>query len=136
MFAEGGQAYVYLIYGIHHLFNVVTHQEGEPYAVLVRAIEPLEGIELMLKRRSMSAFQTRITAGPGALSQAMGITKSLSGCSMQGPEIWLENRNIQIPSSEIISTTRVGVAYAGEDALLPYRFLIKDNPFVSKGKGL
>ena len=136
MFREGGIAYIYLIYGIYHLFNIVTHEEGEPYAVLVRAIEPLDGIDAMLDRRGMEALKPGLTAGPGIMSITLGITKSLSGESLQGPHIWLEDRSIKIPAKDIVATTRVGVAYAAEDALLPYRFLIRGNAFVSKAKGL
>ena len=136
MFAEGGVAYVYLCYGIHHLLNVVTHVAEEPYAVLIRGIEPLEGIDAMLERRGAMVLKPALTAGPGSLSAAMGITTGLSGTSLQGPEIWIEDRGMKIPSKDIIAGTRVGVAYAAEDALLPYRFSIRDNKYVSKGKGL
>jgi len=136
MFEEGGVAYVYLCYGIHHLLNVVTHVADAPYAVLIRGIEPLEGIDEMLERRGAELFKPSLTAGPGSLSAAMGIKTALSGVSLQGPEIFIEDRGIKIPESEIVAGTRVGVAYAAEDALLPYRFSIKANKYVSKGKGL
>ena len=136
MFEEGGVAYVYLCYGIHHLLNVVTHVQDQPYAVLIRGIEPLEGIEVMLERRNATVVKPALTAGPGSLSAAMGITTSLSGVSLQGPEIFIEDRGIKVPQKDIVAGTRVGVAYAAEDALLPYRFSIKGNPYVSKGKGL
>jgi len=136
MFRAGGTAYVYLIYGIYNLFNIVTHGEGEPYAVLVRAIEPLEGIDEMLDRRGMEHLKPGLSAGPGILSIALGITRSLSGASLQGPDIWLEDRGIAVPAKDIVATTRVGVGYAAEDALLPYRFFIRGNAYVSKAKGL
>jgi DNA-3-methyladenine glycosylase len=136
MFLEGGLAYIYLIYGMYHLFNIVTHEAGQPYAVLVRAIQPLDGVDTMLERRGLPTLSPQLTAGPGTLSIALGIKKSLSGESLQGPHIWLEDRGIKVPKKDIVATTRVGVAYAAEDALLPYRFLIRDNPYVSKGKGL
>ena len=136
MFRAGGIAYVYLIYGIYHLFNIVTHGEEEPYAVLVRAIEPLEGIDAMLDRRGFEDVKPGLTSGPGILSIALGITRALSGASLQGPEIWLEDRGIRVAQKDIVATTRVGVAYAAEDALLPYRFFIRGNAYVSKGKGL
>src|SRR5690606_20885757 len=110
MFETGGIAYIYLIYGIYHLFNIVTHEEGEPYAVLVRAIEPLEGIDVMLQRRGMDKLVPGISAGPGTLSIALGITKSQSGASLQGPLIWLEDRGIKVPAKDIVAGTRVGVA--------------------------
>jgi DNA-3-methyladenine glycosylase len=136
MFLEGGVAYVYLIYGIYNLFNIVTHEAGEPYAVLVRAVEPVEGIDLMLRRRNMEALRPALTAGPGVLSIAMGITRALTGHSLQGPELWIEERGIQVAEADIIAGTRVGVAYAQEDAFLPYRFSVRGNKYLSKGKGL
>jgi len=136
MYGHGGVAYVYLCYGIHHLFNVVTNIEDVPHAILVRALEPLEGIDIMLQRRRKEKLQPNLTAGPGAMSEALGIKTKHTGLNLQGPEIYIENRGIKIPLSQLISATRVGVAYAQEDALLPYRFYIKDNKYVSKGKGL
>lgn len=136
MFSEGGTAYVYLCYGIHHLFNVVTHKKDIPHAVLIRALEPLEGIEYMLARRNKEHLQPSLTAGPGALSMAMGILTRHTGLSLLGNEIWIEDKGITVPKKDIIASTRVGVAYAKEDALLPYRFSIKGNKYVSKGKGL
>lgn len=136
MYAHGGVAYVYLCYGIHHLFNVVTNVGDHPHAVLIRAVEPLEGIEDMLARRKMEYLKPNVTAGPGAMSQAMGIHYSQTGKSLQGPEIQIEDRGIKIKPANIIAGTRVGVAYAQDDAYLPYRFYIKDNKYVSKGKGL
>lgn len=135
MFASGGIAYVYLCYGIHSLANVVTGDEGNPQAVLIRGIEPQDGLEVMMARRSMPVLKANITAGPGALCQAMGITTTLTGRSLQGPELWIEEGKLR-PGEEIVAGTRVGVAYAQDHALLPYRFWIKGNPYVSKGKGL
>lgn len=136
MFKEGGVAYVYLCYGIHHLFNVVTHMADVPHAVLIRAVYPLEGIDHMLQRRKKEQLQSTLTAGPGAMSVALGIHTRDTGKSLQGPEIWIEDRGIKVTGKDIISATRVGVAYAAEDALALYRFYIKGNPYVSKGKGL
>jgi len=136
MYREGGTAYVYLIYGIHHLFNVVTHMADVPHAVLIRAIEPLDGIELMLERRKMELPKPALTAGPGAMSAALGIHTRHTGYSLQGPEIYIEDRGIKILPRNIVAASRVGVAYAAEDALLPYRFYVKDNRYVSKAKGL
>lgn len=136
MYMHGGVAYVYLCYGIHHLFNVVTNEQDHPYAVLVRAVEPIEGIEYMLERRKMTTLKPNLTAGPGAMSMAMGIHSRHTGASLQGPEIYIEDRGNKVRTSEIVAATRVGVAYAQDDAYLPYRFFIKDNKYVSKGKGL
>ncbi|MBS1645038.1 MAG: DNA-3-methyladenine glycosylase [Bacteroidetes bacterium] len=136
MFLDGGVAYVYLIYGIYHLFNIVTNVAGQPHAVLIRAIEPLEGLEQMLLRRKLSSISPRLCAGPGLLSQALGITTAHTRLSLQGATIWLEEGKTKIPNNDIVAGTRVGVAYAGNDALLPYRFSIKGNKWVSKAKGL
>ncbi|RYD58992.1 MAG: DNA-3-methyladenine glycosylase [Sphingobacteriales bacterium] len=136
MFAGGGVAYVYLCYGIHHLFNVVTNVQDTPHAILIRAIEPLEGIPEMLQRRRMEIVKPSLTSGPGAMSMALGIHTRHTGLSLQGPEIWIEDRGIKLSKNKIVSATRVGVAYAAEDAYLPYRFFIQDNKYVSKAKGL
>jgi DNA-3-methyladenine glycosylase len=136
MYKHGGVAYVYLCYGIHHLFNVVTNAEDVPHAILIRAVEPVEGIEYMLKRRGKEKLAPSLTAGPGAMSMALGIHTRHSGLSLQGPEIFIEDRGIKVSAKDIVAATRVGVAYAAEDALLLYRFLLKGNKYVSKGKGL
>ncbi len=124
MFRKGGTAYVYLCYGIHSLFNVVTNNENIPHAVLVRAIQPLDGISIMEKRRKLSSTRKNFSAGPGTVSSSLGIHYSKSGLSLLADKIWIEDRNIKIKPSEIKITPRIGVDYAGEDALLPYRFLI------------
>jgi len=136
MYAAGGVAYVYLCYGIHHLFNVVTYKEDIPHAILIRAASPLEGTDIMLERRRHERLTPSLTAGPGSMSMALGIHTNDSGIWLQGPEIRLEDRRIIIPEHEIVATPRIGVAYAGEDAYLPYRFYVKGNPYVSKGKYL
>ena len=135
MYMHGGTAYVYLCYGIYHLFNVVTNVQDTPHAILIRAIEPIEGIDIMLERRGKGNITPSLTAGPGVLSQALGITTMHTGISLQGPDIYIEEGK-RIKSKDIIAATRVGVAYAMDDALRPYRFYIKGNKFVSKGKGL
>jgi DNA-3-methyladenine glycosylase len=136
MYAHGGVAYVYLCYGIHHLFNVVTNVENTPHAILIRAVEPLDGVEIMLERRRKEQLLPNVTAGPGAMSEALGIRTTHTGLNLQGPAIYIEDRGIRISKKDIVAGTRVGVAYAREDAMLPYRFSIKGNKYVSKGKGL
>ena len=131
MYTKGGTAYVYLCYGIHHLFNVVTNLEGVPHAVLIRAIQPLDGIDIMLKRRNLKKISKRLTAGPGILSQAMGISIQNSGKTLLDKQIWIENKSNQ-QIDNIIPSVRVGVQYAGKDALNPWRFQIAGNPWVSK----
>jgi len=135
MYETGGIAYVYLCYGIHEMLNVVTSVEGEPHAVLIRAINPTEGIDLMLERRKMASLKNNLTAGPGSVAKALGVSRKMNGLSFQGDEIWIEDRGLGFPDDEIAAVPRVGVAYAKEDALLPYRFYIKGNPYVSKPNG-
>lgn len=130
----GGLAYVYLCYGIHSLFNIVTNVEGRADAVLVRAIEPIEGVEEMMKRRKFSVIKPQLTAGPGALSEALGIKTKHTGISLEGSQIWLQDDKRNYSSNQITIGTRVGVAYAKEDALLPWRFRVKDNIWTSKAK--
>ncbi|SMO45025.1 DNA-3-methyladenine glycosylase [Solitalea koreensis] len=134
MFMEGGISYVYLCYGIHHLFNVVTNIEEIPHAILIRAIEPTDGIETLLRRRNMDKLEKRIAAGPGAMSKALGIGKLHNALSLESDQVWIEDRGLLINRNQIMASTRVGVDYAGEDAKLPWRFRIKNNPFVSKAK--
>ena len=132
MYATGGTAYVYLCYGIHHLFNVVTNKSGIPHAILIRAIEPVVGIDMMMKRRKKSRLDFTLTSGPGALSEALGIQTQHTGKSLLTGNIWLEDRGIEITQAMITKTTRIGVDYAGTDALLPYRFYIKENKWRSR----
>jgi DNA-3-methyladenine glycosylase len=134
IYAPGGVAYIYLCYGMHYLFNVITNARDVPHAVLVRALEPLDGIEAM-KSRYGQRVPPKFTAGPGSLCKAMGINAAHNGENLSGNKIWIEDA-AAIAEEEILAGTRVGVQYAGEDAYLPYRFSIKNNPWVSKGKGL
>lgn len=122
MFGSGGIAYVYLCYGIHHLFNVVTGSVDTPHAVLIRAGQPLQGTATMLERRDKSKREKSLLAGPGSLAKAMGITTTLSGHSLLEKLIWIEDQQIVIDQSAVSSGPRIGVDYAGDDALLPYRF--------------
>jgi DNA-3-methyladenine glycosylase len=125
MYHKGGICYVYVCYGIHCLFNIVTHREGIPHAILIRAIEPEIGIEYMIKRRKTKFQSPTLTSGPGSLTQALGIAKAHNGSLLTGPEIWIEDRGLHIPPERILSGPRIGIDYAGEDALLPWRFLLK-----------
>lgn len=124
MFSEGGISYVYLCYGIHSLFNVVTGIRDEPHAVLIRAVFPLTGIKWMEKRRGISHTNRSFSNGPGSLSKALGIHFSHTGTSLSGNKIWLSDEGIRIAESQIKCSSRIGVEYAKEDALLPYRFFI------------
>lgn len=132
MYSRGGVSYVYLCYGIHYMFNVVTSVENEPHAILIRAIEPLEGKEIMERRRNMAADKATISSGPGSAAKALGITLSLNAKDLDGEEIWIEDHNIRYQPSEIAAVPRVGIAYAQEHALLPWRFFVKGNKYVSK----
>jgi len=134
MFGPPGHAYVYLCYGIHKLFNIVTAGEGTPHAVLIRAVEPVEGTDYMLLRRGMNALSPQVTAGPGALSKAMGI-----GLAHTGTPLYLDQSQIRIsdaglsyPDSDIIESARVGVGYAKEWASVPWRFRLKNSAWTSK----
>ena len=131
MYASGGTAYIYLCYGIHHLFNVVTNFEGIPHAVLIRAIEPKDGIEIMLQRRNKKTVNHSLAAGPGSLTQSLGITVANSGISLKDNLIWLEDQNIFYSNQDIIAGPRVGVQYAGKDAQKSWRFQIENSPYVS-----
>ncbi len=131
MYQPGGIAYVYLCYGIHHLFNVVTNKKGKADAVLIRAIKPIEGIETMLERRNFDTLKPALTAGPGRLTQALGITTDYDAQSLNKNIIWIENRNKNIQPEQMKSGPRIGVDYAGEDAELPWRFFLSESPWVS-----
>ncbi len=131
MYGDGGKAYVYLCYGIHHLFNVVTHAEGIPHAILIRSLEPVKGITTMLRRTGKLQMDNSLTRGPGNVSKALGIHTSDSGTLLTGKSIFLADDGFSYTRKEIFSSPRIGVDYAGNDALLPYRFYIKGNPFVS-----
>jgi DNA-3-methyladenine glycosylase len=132
LYGPPGKAYVYLCYGIHHLFNVVTNKEGKADAILIRAIEPKSGLEEMRERRNRDTIDASISNGPGKLSQALGIKTEHDQNDLKGDEIWIEDRKIEIMENQIVSDTRVGVDYAGEDAKLPWRFLLKGSKWVSK----
>lgn len=132
MYHEGGKAYVYLCYGIHHLFNIVTNTEGVADAILIRAIKPVEGGELMLKRRGKDQVKPELTAGPGRLSQSLGITTEYYGLDLTAKNsIWVEDRGHAVEPKDIKITPRIGVDYAGEDAKRPWRFFLKDSRWVS-----
>jgi DNA-3-methyladenine glycosylase len=132
MFQEGGIAYIYLCYGIHEMLNVVTSVEGQPHAILIRAIEPTTGMDIMQARRNMEKVKPNITAGPGSVAKALGIDRKLNGISLQSDILWIEDRGLTFNDDQIASVPRIGVAYAGQDALLPYRFYVKGSPYVSK----
>jgi DNA-3-methyladenine glycosylase len=122
MYAEGGIAYIYLCYGIHHLFNVVTNTAENPHAILIRGIEPLDGIRDICIRKNISQPKKNMGIGPGNVSTCLGITTALNQTDLTGNIIWIEDRGIRVVKKNIIVGPRVGIDYAGEDAKLPYRF--------------
>jgi DNA-3-methyladenine glycosylase len=129
MYEPGGIAYVYLCYGIHHLFNVVTNTRGHADAILIRAIEPTQGIHIMQERRGKSKLDKSLTAGPGNLTKALGISKIHNQSSVVGDAIQIENTENK--NISLVETTRIGIDYAGEDAKLPWRFYDNNSKFVS-----
>lgn len=131
MYARGGCAYVYLCYGIHHLFNVVTHDREVPHAILIRGLEPLEGTELMARRTGKKADDPALARGPGNLTKALGITVQHNGLSLLRGPVVIADDGFQFPSASVALSPRIGVDYAGQDAGLPYRFYIRHHLSVS-----
>jgi DNA-3-methyladenine glycosylase len=128
MFGKGGSSYVYLCYGIHHLFNVVSGPENVPHAVLIRALEPRQGTDIMLARTGKKEIDFTLTRGPGNVCKALGIGRMHTGISLQSDIIYItEGREVD----DFVTTRRIGVDYAREDALLPYRFSIASSGYVS-----
>lgn len=134
MYAPAGTAYIYICYGMHQMLNVVTNRKEIPDAILIRAIEPIEGIQTMLERTGKKPADFTLTRGPGNVGKALGITTDFSGVSLMGDTIYLCNDGFQPTEADIGNSKRIGVEGAGEDALLPYRFYIRNNPFVSGPK--
>lgn len=130
MFEKGGYSYVYLCYGMYNLFNVVTNVEGKAEAVLIRAIEPMQGIDHMRERRK-GAKDLQLTSGPGKLTQALGITRNHTGKWLKDDELWIEEGK-PVRRTSIVTDKRIGIDYAGEDADLLWRFYLRDNIWVSK----
>ena len=131
MFAAGGVAYVYFIYGMYYQFNVVTNEAETPHAILVRALEPEEGLEWMRQRRP-GRRDRDLTSGPGKLCIALGLDRSFNGADLRGGRVWSEDAGEEIPPSKIASGTRIGIDYAAEFAAKPWRFWVRDNPYVSR----
>jgi DNA-3-methyladenine glycosylase len=131
MYATGGRSYVYLCYGIHYLFNIVTGPIDTPHAVLIRGIYPLVGLEEMLIRTGKDKTGYLLTNGPGKLTKALGITLQQNGVLLNEQQVWIEDRGIHCNASDIVAGKRVGVEYAGEDALLPYRFILDYTKYIA-----
>ncbi|HTQ64220.1 MAG TPA: DNA-3-methyladenine glycosylase [Puia sp.] len=134
MYQDAGTVYVYLCYGIHYLFNVVTNKKDIPHAILIRALEPLEGIDMMLKRTGKKKSDYTLTKGPGNVSKALGLNTSHTGVSLLGDIVFIAEDEFKLAKKNIGITTRIGVDYAGEDAKLLYRFIVNGNKYVSGKK--
>lgn len=139
MFAIGGTAYIFFIYGMYFQFNVVVGAVGSPHAILIRAVEPVEGVEIMRERRRLKSKKPdskiadkNLTSGPGKLCIALGIDKTFDNEDLLGERVWLETGD-WVPDEEVAFGKRIGIDYAQEYAEKPWRFWVKDNPFVSKG---
>lgn len=134
MYSRPGAAYIYICYGMHQMMNIVTNKKEIPDAVLIRAIEPMEGIDIMLKRTGKKLLDKTLTRGPGNVGKALGIFKRHSGSYLLDDEIYLLDDNFKIKSGAIGVSKRIGVESAGADGLLPYRFYVKGNKYVSRTK--
>lgn len=132
MYHEGGVAYVYISRGVHFMLNIVTNKKDVPHVVLIRAIEPTDGIEFMLNRRNVDKLKREVAGGPGRLTQALGINLSHNGCSLLNGDIWIEDRGVKLGAHQIISGPRIGVESCGEAAQFTWRFWIKDNYWISR----
>lgn len=131
MFGPPGHAYVYFLYGVCWAMNLVVASEGKPHAVLIRALEPIRGLELMARRRSKPTISRELTNGPGKLTDALAITGADYGRDLCGDVLFLEDDELRIPRGRVGRSPRINVDYAGEWAALPWRFYLKGNRFVS-----
>ncbi len=131
MYAAAGIAYVYICYGMHHLFNVVTNKKEIPDAVLIRAVDPLKGIDVMLKRTGKKVLDNTLTKGPGNAAKALGISKMHSGTNLLGAEIYIADDGFELNKQLVGASKRIGVESAGAAADYPYRFYLRNNRFVS-----
>ena len=135
LYRPGGYAYIYAVYGRHALLNLTTHDADHPDAVLIRAIEPTEGLAEMLRRRGLTQLARNLMAGPGLLTQALGITPALSGTALDSNALWIEDRGEAVAAADVVASARVGLAYAGaEAAALPWRFRLRGSRWVSPAR--
>ena len=126
MYEDGGITYVYICYGIHYLLNIITNKKNTPDAILIRGIKPVSGLKTMMDRRNNTIINKKFTSGPATVTQALGVNLNHNNTSLQKDLIWIEDIDKKIKKHNIISSTRIGIDYAGDDALLPYRFYIKN----------
>lgn len=131
MFNEGGRAYVYLCYGIHQMFNIVTNKEGIAHAILIRAVEPIDGTDIMLKRTAKKKLDETLTKGPGNVGKAFGFHTSQCGLLLNSDELFIADDGFKVSKSMIGASPRIGVDYAGDHAEWHYRFFVKGNKYVS-----
>lgn len=134
MYQPGGLAYVYLCYGLHHLFNITTNVKDKADAILIRAVEPTEGLDLMMARRNLGRPSPRLSNGPGSMSRALGITREHYGIPLTGNKIWIEDKGTVLEEEEIVTGPRIGIDYAEEDASLPWRFRVRGNKWAGKDR--
>jgi DNA-3-methyladenine glycosylase len=134
MYGAGGVAYVYLCYGIHQMFNIVCNNEGTPHAVLIRAVEPIQGVDIMLQRTGKKVLDETLTRGPGNVGKAFGFHTTQCGTSLQGNDLFIADDGFKLSPSDIVTSPRIGVDYAGEHAAWHYRFYIRSNKYVSGKK--
>jgi len=134
LYGAPGTVYIYICYGMHHLFNVITNKKNIPHAVLIRALEPLDGVTQMLNRTGKTIVDDTLTKGPGNLARALGMSKIHSGTNLFSKEIFIADDGLRYAKDQIAITRRIGVESAREDAELPYRFFVKGNPYVSARK--
>lgn len=131
MYAAAGIAYVYICYGMHQMFNIVTNDKDVPDAILVRAVEPIKGIDIMLRRSGKSKHDYTLTRGPGNVGKALGIFKHHSGLGLNKKELSIYSDNFYLAENAIGISARIGIESAAPDNLLPYRFYVKGNKYVS-----
>ncbi|MGB4400223.1 MAG: DNA-3-methyladenine glycosylase [Daejeonella sp.] len=132
MYQAGGVAYMYICYGIHDMLNIVTGTEGMSHAALIRAIEPIEGLDVMRNRRAIFDDDKRLCQGPGALAKAMGLSKLHNGTDLQGDTIWLTDEGLSYSDLEVMAGARVGMNFEGPYKTIPWRFYVKGNAHVSR----
>jgi DNA-3-methyladenine glycosylase len=130
MYAVGGTAYVYFVYGMHYQFNVVTNVPEVPHAVLIRALAPREGLALMRRRRRVSR-DVELASGPGKLCMALGIDRTFDAADLAGDRVWIEARP-PVPPDRVACGPRIGIAYAEDWVQTPWRFWIRGDPHVSR----
>lgn len=131
MYLEGGIVYMYICYGIHDMLNIVTGPIDTSHAILIRALEPIIGIQTMMNRRNNSSIK-KLCNGPGVLSQALGLNKSYNKLNLNSSEIWIEDKGLQIKEENIKATARIGLGCKEPYLSTPWRFIIKDNPYISR----